>query len=84
MVNKIKPGDIYAFAVATLSPEDIDHHGSDLYLKITPGSTALVARLENKSLLSRFRDPDGVLWYDLPFCFIPYWKDICNKVAEGL
>lgn len=27
-----------------------------------------------KSLLSRFVSPvDGYVWYDLPFCFSPYW-----------
>ena len=78
MLDKIKPGDIYAAAVATLPPEDIDHYNSDLYLKITPASAALVARLENKALLSRFRDPDGVTWYDLPFCFIPFWENPSN------
>lgn len=75
MLDQIKPGDIYAAAVATLPAEDIDHHGSDLYLKITPAAAALVGRLENKALLSRFRDPDGVGWYDLPFCFTPYWEN---------
>ena len=72
MLNQIKPGDIYAVAVATLPDEDIDHHCSDLYLKVTPASDSILGRLENKSLLSIFRDPDGVGWYDLPFCFTPY------------
>lgn len=75
MLNQIKPGDIYAVAVATLPAEDIDHHYSDLYLRATPASDAILRRLENKSLLSRFCDPDGVVWYDLPFCFTPYWEN---------
>lgn len=77
MVNpdKIQPGEIYAVALATLPAEDIDHHNSDLYLKRTPAAVALVARLENKALLSVFRDPDGVAWYELPFCFTPYWEN---------
>ena len=75
MLNQIKPGDIYAVAVATLPDEDIDHHCSDLYLKVTPASDAILGRLENKSLLSIFRDPDGVCWYDLPFCFTPYLEN---------
>lgn len=75
MVEKITPGEIYALAVATLPAADIDHHNSDLYIKKTPAAVALVARLENKALLSTFRDPDGVVWYDLPFCFAPYWKN---------
>ena len=73
--DKLQPGEIYAAAVATLLAADIDHHNSDLYLKRTPAAVALVNRLENKSLLSVFRDPDGVPWYDLPFCFTPYWEN---------
>lgn len=73
--EKLQPGEIYAVAVATLPAEDIDHHNSDLYLKVTPAAAALVARLENKALLSRFRDPDSVAWYELPFCYSPYWEN---------
>lgn len=73
--NILTPAEIYAVAVATLPPEDIDHHASDLYLKRTPAAVALVDRLENKSLLSVFRDPAGVPWYELPFCFTPYWEN---------
>ena len=73
--DKLQPGEIYAAAVAVLLAADIDHHNSDLYLKRTPAAVALVNRLENKSLVSVFRDPSGVPWYDLPFCFTPYWEN---------
>ena len=73
--KKLQPGEIYAAALATLPAEDIDHHASDLYLRRTPAAIALVNRLENRSLLSVFRDPDGQPWYDLPFCFTPYWDN---------
>ena len=73
--NTIKPGEVYAVAIATLPARDIDFHNSDLYLKRTPEADAIIARLENKVLLSTFRDPDGVAWYDLPFCFIPFWEN---------
>lgn len=73
--KKLTPGEIYAAAVATLPAEDIDHHASDLYLRKTPESTALLDRLENRALLSTFRDQDGAVWYELPFCFLPYWEN---------
>ena len=73
--KKLQPCEIYAAALATLPAEDIDHHASDLYLKRTPAATTLVDRLTTKSLLSVFRDPAGVAWYDLPFCFTPYWEN---------
>jgi hypothetical protein len=75
MNNRLQPGEVYAAAIAELPAGDIDHHNSDLYLKRTPASTALIERLENRSLLSVFRDPDGIAWYELPFCFSPYWEN---------
>lgn len=73
--NKLKPGEIYEEAVKLLPAKDIDHHNSDLYLKRTPAAVALINRLENRSLLSVFRDSNGVPWYELPFCFTPYWEN---------
>ena len=58
--NVLQPGEIYAAAVLELPARDIDHHNSDLYLKHTPASVALLERLENRVLLTTFRDPDGV------------------------
>ncbi len=73
--NRLKPGEIYAVALTTLPANDIDHHNSDLYLRRTPAAVALVNRLENKALLSVFRDSNGIAWYELPFCFTPYWEN---------
>ena len=73
--TKLQPGDVYAVAVATLPAADIDHHDSDLYIKRTPAAMAIIKRLENKSLLSVFRDPSGAAWYELPFCYMPFWEN---------
>ena len=73
--KKLTPGEIYAAAVAVLPAEDIDHHNSDLYLRKTPEASALIARMENRALLSVFRDQGGAVWYELPFCFSPYWEN---------
>ena len=73
--NKLQPGDVYAVALATLPAAFIDHHNSDLYLRVSPETKALVSRLDNKALLTTFRDGSGVAWYELPFCFTPYWEN---------
>lgn len=73
--NRLQPGDVYEVAIAELPAGDIDHHSGDLYIKKTAASKAIIDRLENKALLSIFRDSDGVAWYDLPFCYIPYWEN---------
>lgn len=76
MKKDLTPGTIYAAAVAALPADDIDHHASDLYLKRTPAAVALVGRLDNTALLSTFRSQiDGGIWYELPFCFTPYWEN---------
>ena len=68
-MKDLTPSTIYAAAVEALPACDIDHHESDLYIKRTPASVALIGRLDNTALLSVFRDPDGVAWYELPFCY---------------
>ena len=75
MLEKINPGDVYAVALQILPADDIDHSGSDLYLRVTPTSKTLIKRLTNRALLSVFTDGDGCAWYDLPFCFTPYWEN---------
>lgn len=70
----MKPSEIYYEAVKVLPPEDIDHHGlghglDDLYLRVSEKSTKLVTQLEPDILLDKFRDQNGVAWYDLPFCY---------------
>ena len=75
MKKKLNHSEIYAAALEALPACDIDHHASDLYLKRTPAAVDLVKRLDNQALLSVFRDPDGVAWYELPFCFSPYWDN---------
>ena len=72
---KLQPGEIYDIAVKVLPKEDIDHHNSDLYLRKTPLSDELVNRLTTKVLLTTFRGTDGYIWYELPFCFTPYWEN---------
>ena len=76
MKKDLTPSTIYAAAVEALPACDIDHHASDLYLKRTPAAVALVGRLDNTALLSSFRSQiDGCIWYELPFCFAPFWEN---------
>lgn len=68
----IAPSDIHAEAVRLLPPQDIDHHASDLYIRVTPASKALIARFQYNKLVKTFRDCiEGDIWYDLPFCYDP-------------
>lgn len=58
------------YARELMNPEDIDHHESDLYLRVNDISRDIVARMESKSLVSTFTDNiEDKLWYELPFLY---------------
>lgn len=69
--EKIMPSEIYEVAKSKLPSEDIDHHDSDLYIKVTPESKKLIEKLEykNSGMLTTFKDDEGTVWYELPFCY---------------
>lgn len=70
----ITPGEVWEIASANMEPEHIDHHESDLYLKVNDVSRVIVGALDNTALLSTFTSwIDGARWYELPFCYIPGW-----------
>lgn len=60
--------NICEMAFQTMPKEDIAHWQSDLYLRVTPQSTALVNDFDFKHFVTTFIDQiDHVLWYDIPF-----------------
>lgn len=72
--------DIYTEAVAILPAEDIDHHETDLYLRVTDASRGLINRYKYKGSVSTFIDQiDRVLWYDIPFAYTPTWTEHHNR-----
>lgn len=77
----ISPVEVYEIAAANMDPEHIDHHESDLYLRIDDVSRVIVGALDNRALLSTFTCwYDGSKWYELPFCYDPFltadpWKE---------
>lgn len=73
----ITPGEVYEHAAAYMDPEHIDHHESDLYLMIDDVSRVIVGALDkdNRALLNTFTSwIDETRWYELPFCYIPFWE----------
>ena len=71
-LEPIQPADVHAIAARELPPDHIDHHESDLYIKFSAKSRALMLRLSCKSLLTTFKSQiDGATWYELPMCYNP-------------
>lgn len=78
----ITPAEVYEIAAANMDPKHIDHHESDLYLLVNSASSIIVGALDNRALLNTFRsDIDGAIWYELPFCFTPWWTALLHKEA---
>lgn len=49
--------------------------GSDLFLKVTPISTALIQRYDFKENVRKFYDAiDHELWYEIPFGNTDWWE----------
>lgn len=80
--EKINPAEVYEIAAANMDPAHIDHHESDLYLLVNSASSIIVGALDNRALLNTFRSNiDGAIWYELPFCFTPWWTALLHEEA---
>lgn len=67
---------IYEAALKALPPEDIDHHETDLYLRVSKASKRLVSEYAYRQNVTTFKDNiEGRLWYDIPFAYTPAWAD---------
>ena len=64
---------IYQQMIKTGVP--ISNHSSDLYVKVTPATKAIIETYELKQSVSIFRSLlDKEEWYDIPFAFDPWWE----------
>lgn len=61
-----------------MKPEEIatyESSGSDLFLKVTPVSKALVEQYDFKESVRKFRDQiDHEPWYEIPFANTDWWE----------
>jgi hypothetical protein len=78
----MKASEIYEAMVAVLPPQHIDHHFTDLYVKMTPETTKII----KQSGLTRgigytvFTDQiTGTPWYDIAFAYTPEWERRLGK-----
>ena len=57
-----------------------EHHFSDMYVRVTPTTKAIVAEYEYKNNVRIFSDiVDGKAWYDIPFAYDPFWDNDSNE-----
>lgn len=75
---KIDVKNIYYALAAVMDPKDIDHHESDLYVRCTSKSAAIINECKNNSGLCTQLFVDNIdhnLWYEIPFCYSPFWEE---------
>lgn len=71
--KKLTIKELYDKIIKEVPPEYIDHYCSDLYVKVTPASTALIEQYENKFMVSKFVDNiEHKIWYEVPFGYCDY------------
>ena len=73
----IEPNEAYSIAKQYMSPEEIDHHESDLYLKVTPVSSKIIEGLRKSypdagrmfisTFISNIEPHDR--WYEVAFAY---------------
>ena len=63
-----------------MHPNEVSNHESDLCIKKTPISDALVEKYDFKSIVETFHcQENGELWYYIPFAFDPFWNKLNKK-----
>ena len=71
--GRITGTEVLVYARELMAENEIDHHESDLYLKVNEASTAIRDNYENNWMVTTFVDNiDHERWYEFPFC---YWTD---------
>lgn len=66
----ISADEIHAILADKMPADQISHWYSDLYVKVTPFSRAVIANYKYKNQVSIFRDQiSGDPWYEIPFSY---------------
>ena len=69
--------NIYEEMVKVCLADEIGSHNSDLYVPVKPETKEIIEKYEFKASVSTFRDNiSGRLYYDIPFAYSPYWKEL--------
>ena len=85
-MDKIK--SLYqCFLDGGIPPEELDHHESDLYVKVSFKSKRILEEYQkstgNRCFADVFKAIDGSgLWYDIAFAYDPFWIAAAKRGRE--
>lgn len=73
------------YEMAVLLKCEMSNHESDLYLKVTPVTEALVENYRFKKNVRQFTSRNDLKpWFDIPFAYDPWWINKLNKDAKEI
>lgn len=73
--KKLTMKELYDKIIKEVPKEHIDHHCSDLYVKVTFQTNKIISNYENYKTVSIFKDNiDNEKWYEIPFCNFGSWE----------
>lgn len=73
--KKLTMKELYDKIIKEVPKEHIDHHCSDLYVKVTFQTSKIISNYENYEMVSIFKDNiDHEKWYEIPFCNFGSWE----------
>ncbi len=62
----------------------MDHHESDLYVKLTTVSAGIIRAYEiGKHAHPFVSQQDGSVWYEVPFAYLPFWEAVERRSDGG-
>lgn len=84
--EEIDPSEIYNILVKELPAEDLDHHATDLYVKVSPKSTEIINKMKHKdtNVTTFISNQDKADWYDLAFCYPQGLNESVETIASLL
>jgi hypothetical protein len=71
---------LYDELVKVMTPNEIDHHESDLYVLRNEKSQPLVEGFVG-SHTTFVGSTDRRVWYDVPFAYKPFWDKVSDRAA---
>jgi len=77
--------NLYAAAVQSLKPSQIDHNRSDLYILMTNDSLSLINEYRSHGGKVRHvvERGSGLYWYHIPWGYTPYWQRHFRFITEN-
>lgn len=74
-VSCIQTESVYQKLIKVMKTNEVSHHESDLYVKVTDVSSNIINEYKFKRNVSTFISQlTGSPWYEIPFAYDPFYE----------